>query len=402
MNAEILAGVEQVGDKVLEPYDDTVCKFLGEWSRVLRADREARNYPDVMAFAYWCRPANIQRLRQEFINSENRFRLGKGMIFHIAPSNVPVNAGFTYVFGLLAGNSNVVRVSTRRHPQILCMCRVLNSVLREKEYEIIRDMTSFVIYERDNEITAFYSARCAMRVIWGGDETIQEVRNIPIPVRSTELTFADRYSFGIIDGKHLENMDAPSWKKLIDGFYNDTYLMDQNACSTPHLLFWLNASKEIKNRFWELVCERAEEYDLKDSKVSEKFTLLCEKAACIPEIKRITRYENILYVVDIDVAEWKESSDDTPAASQKYRGLFGFFYQADIQQLEEVLQVVDERVQTCAVAGIDQQKLLGLIRENGCHGIDRIVPFGKTLDIGVYWDGYDLIRSMSRCIGIER
>jgi hypothetical protein len=31
-------------------------------------------------------------------------------------------------------------------------------------------------------------------------------------------------------------------------------------------------------------------------------------------------------------------------------------------------------------------------------GVDRIVPIGTALDIGIYWDGYDLIRTLSRVI----
>ena len=33
-------------------------------------------------------------------------------------------------------------------------------------------------------------------------------------------------------------------------------------------------------------------------------------------------------------------------------------------------------------------------------GIDRIVPMGKSMDFSLIWDGYDLIRQMSRRITI--
>ena len=39
-----------------------------------------------------------------------------------------------------------------------------------------------------------------------------------------------------------------------------------------------------------------------------------------------------------------------------------------------------------------------MVYQNRIKGIDRVVPFGKTLDIGLVWDGYDLIREMSRKI----
>ncbi len=392
MSRELLAGEKEVGKKVLAPYDGLVCRFLDEWSKALRSDSEAKTYSDVMTFAFWCRGANIKKMRDDFVRSEPGNRIGRGILFHIAPSNVPVNAGFTYVFGLLAGNTNVVRISTKRHPQTLCMCRVLDEVLNQEEYRDIREMTSFVTYDREDEITAACSECCAMRIIWGGDNTIQKIRSFPIPPRSTEITFADRYSFGILDGAYLESLDAVKWKNLIDGFYNDTYLMDQNACSTPHLVFWLNGNETIKQKFWQSVYGRASGYDLSDIKVSEKYTLLNEKAATCPEITNISRYENTLYVLDLDGDGMRED------AASVYRGVYGMFFQTDITNLQKIVPFLDERVQTCAVAGVDSESVVQLVREHGCMGIDRIVPFGKTLDIGVYWDGYDLIRSMSRRI----
>ena len=83
-----------VGDKIVvahpfEPYDELLCKFLNDLSVELRSRDESSAYPDVIAFAFWCRKANIAKLKTGFNNKETR--LGLGMIFHITPSNVPVN-----------------------------------------------------------------------------------------------------------------------------------------------------------------------------------------------------------------------------------------------------------------------------------------------------------------------
>jgi hypothetical protein len=42
-----------------------------------------------------------------------------------------------------------------------------------------------------------------------------------------------------------------------------------------------------------------------------------------------------------------------------------------------------------------------MVVSNGLSGIDRIVPVGKALDMGVIWDGYDLIRTMSRIVNTQ-
>ena len=60
--------------------------------------------------------------------------------------------------------------------------------------------------------------------------------------------------------------------------------------------------------------------------------------------------------------------------------------------------VLTKKVHKIGVFGVEPQQILQVIIENGCKGVDRIVPIGKALDIDVIWDGYDLIGSLSRII----
>lgn len=91
-----------------------------------------------------------------------------------------------------------------------------------------------------------------------GDNTVEEIRSSSIPCRANEITFADRYSFAIIDENKVEQDSKEEVRKLAEGFYNDTYLMDQNACSSPHLIIW-KASEMKKGReiFWNQLMESA-------------------------------------------------------------------------------------------------------------------------------------------------
>ena len=45
-------------------------------------------------------------------------KLGLGLAFHITPSNIPTNFAYSLIFGLLSGNSNVVKVPSRNFTQI--------------------------------------------------------------------------------------------------------------------------------------------------------------------------------------------------------------------------------------------------------------------------------------------
>ena len=62
----------------------------------------------MVAFGFFCRRANLEALAREYEGAVSD-RLGRGISFHIAPSNVPVNFAYSLAAGLLAGNACVVK-----------------------------------------------------------------------------------------------------------------------------------------------------------------------------------------------------------------------------------------------------------------------------------------------------
>lgn len=459
-----LAGSEGVAVRPVVPFDKVVCEFLDALSKEILRDNQLKTYTDVLSFAFWIRKGNIQKQKESYmennrlirtvgqegacaiehnkseagVNSiikdndkeniiveknnidddshtkkecyiekdcciEKSCRIGKGLAFHIAPSNVPINFAFSFAFGLLAGNSNIVRVSSKNFPQVTLLCKKIQEVMDREEYAAIRQTNAIVMYDRNREITDYFSSVCDIRVIWGGDHTIEEIRKSPMKARIKEIVFADRYSFGIVCPDTILEMSEQERKQLAEQFYNDTYLMDQNACSAPHLIFWKSEDRERVERaqdiFWNSVFEAAKKYDLADIKVSDKYTDLClyaanlkntgQKEEGIEKSIKVKRYENLLYVVDLETV---------PDKITNLRGKFGMFYQCQIKNLNEIKTGITEKVQTVATAGVTKQEVWNFVIENHLTGIDRVVPFGSTLDIGLVWDGYDLIGEMSRVI----
>lgn len=392
-----LVGNENIVVHPRIPFDEQICSFLDDFSKQILKDAVLKSYTDVVSFAFWIRKANIQKQKEEHASKYSR--LGRGLAFHIAPSNVPINAMFTFVFGLLSGNSNIVRISTKDFPQVTLLCEKINLLLEQEAYSEIKEEIAIVQYERNQEITDYFSKMADIRVIWGGDHTIEEIRKSPLKPRAKELVFADRYSFGLINPEYIIKLSEVDIKDLARNFYNDTYLMDQNACSTPHMLFWLSDDKDVisqaQERFWKQIYEEAKRYSLEDIKASEKYTNLCLYAAQNGENVEdgkttVKRYENLLYVI---------TEESVPDDLCEKRGKFGLFYQCSVSDLNEIKDCTDQKVQTVAVAGIEREQVQKWIIEHRLNGIDRVVPFGKTLDIGLVWDGYDLITEMSRMIG---
>ena len=71
-----LAGERILVTRPFVPYDGMLCDFLNDLSTKLRSGSESSVYPDIMAFAFWCRKANIAKLKTDFKNGEARLGLG--------------------------------------------------------------------------------------------------------------------------------------------------------------------------------------------------------------------------------------------------------------------------------------------------------------------------------------
>ena len=58
-----------------------------------------------------------------------------------------------------------------------------------------------------------------MRIIWGGDKTINTLREFKIKPHATDVTFGDRYSFSIINANKVSKLGNNDLKILVKNFF---------------------------------------------------------------------------------------------------------------------------------------------------------------------------------------
>lgn len=385
-SASLIKSLPDVRARV--PFDDTVIEFLNDVSRELMRNKETRKFSDVVTFAFWIRKSSVLKLKERF-EKKDEIRFGRGVAFHIAPSNVPVNFAYSLAAGLLTGNANVVRIPSKDFPQVRIITDAFNKVLQEHE-----EMIPYVLcirYEREKEINDLFSSIADIRIVWGGDRTVEELRKSPLPPRSGEITFADRYSVAVIDSDtYLGIKDKAG---VAENFYNDTFLSDQNACTSPRIVVW--TGKQIsgaKDIFWD------EEYKLVRKKYQfqpvqgvNKLTRAYQIAASRTGIKIEEHADNRIIRVSVP-----ELTDDL----MNYRDNSGYFYEYACKDIMDLMPLCnDSRCQTIAYIG-DKDVFMPLI-QGGIKGIDRIVPIGKTMDFDLIWDGYHLPEFLTRTITVK-
>lgn len=377
---EVLQNMQNV--PALPTFSNQAIAFLADLSRELLKDVRTRQYVDVVSYAYWIRKASIENVRSKHL--DYHCRLGRGVAFHIAPSNVPVNFAVSMTSSLLAGNCTLIRVSNKQFPQVDIICKAMNKLL-ETVYANMKPYFCLIRYEHSDDITRELSAICDVRVIWGGNKTIETIRQAPIPPRAIEMAFADRHSIAIINSDEYLKGDS---KEIAKGFYTDTYYSDQNACSSPRLVVWMgNSINTAKERFWnELEVLVRNEYEMKAIQAVDKYTSVC-MLGMKEKNQHLVSKDN--YVVRVEVDTLKTDLMD-------YKNGGGYFFEYSANKLEEIEPILTKQCQTISVYGIDKDAVKQLVFDKGVRGVDRIVELGQTMGLEFIWDGYKMIETMSR------
>ena len=372
----------------LPPFTEGIINFLNEVSGILMRNKDSKSFSDVITFAFWIRRASMTELKDSF-NFGESIILGRGIAFHIAPSNVPCNFAYSLVAGLIMGNANIVRVPSKDFAQVKIIIDAINAAL-----EIFPEYKPYIIlirYGHDREINNIFSGLADVRIVWGGDATISELRQFPMQARSVEISFADRYSLAVINSDYYCGVDDKN--RVAEDFYNDTYFTDQNACTSPRIVIWTGSRiSEAKEEFWGRLHQIVEKkYYFQGIQGVNKLTSSALAAVAQPGIKIKPRNDNLVFRVSVseltsELIEYKENS--------------GFFFEYDCKDILELKALCnDKRCQTIAYLG--DKKDLNPLLESGIKGIDRVVPLGKTMDFDLIWDGYKLPSYLTRTITVE-
>jgi Acyl-CoA reductase (LuxC) len=395
VNIEVLAGTDDFAALAAaapwRPFDARTGSFLAALAERLHRHPRAAAHIDVVGLAYFCRRSHVEALRERH-GARCASSVGRGLSFHIAPSNVPINFAYSLVVGLLSGSTCVVRASSKDFPETTIVCEVLGALMAEPAFADFAGRIAVVRYERDRATNDFFSALCATRLIWGGDATIAEIRRSPLPARAVDIAFADRYSACVIDAAGYTALSDKRAAAI--GFYNDTYRSRQAACTAPRLVYWLGDAEQAaaaQARFWAeldaVLLAKGETITAIES--VDKLTVLCRLALEVPgthasQGARITRLE----VPALDEALLRHTCGG------------GLFVELRADDLSALRAFACTKVQTLTYLGLGPEQLVEQVALAGAKGVDRIVPNGAASDFDLVWDGYDLMASLTRHIAV--
>lgn len=379
-------------------YSDLVVEFCDALSKKLMHDPECKRYPEVTALAFWLRKASILELKKKYIQPlEGTIVLPKGIVFHIAPSNVDTIFLYSWVLSVLCGNKNIVRISSRMSQVTQMIISKFDDVINSNTtFNPIKKITYFVSFDHSDSSLQTISNGVDARVIWGGDGTIQKIRTTSIPSRSIDIGFADRFSHSFFKAKSVLSLNEDELNTLANNFYIDAFLFSQKACSSPRVCFWIGSSQD---------CEQAQQRFY--SKVVEVVKLRQPVSDNSLAMFKLKNAYDWTARVSGDVKYWGPELTNMKTETLKefdaIRALeygAGSFVSISIRNLQETLSVFTSRDQTIGYFGFDYAELTEFVQSLNGNKVDRIVPIGQALAFGVIWDGYNLFEVLSRKVAL--
>ena len=170
---------------------------------------------------------------------------------------------------------------------------------------------------------------------------------------------------------------------------------DQNACTSPKILLWhgnkfeINLAKKIFWKEFEKIIKK-KNYDFLKNSVYEKF------------------YKETEAIINLNLDKLKTNSPtikrlqlkEVPSQIDTFFTPGGFFFEFNFLEFSNIKKFFSSKVQTLTYIGFDPILLNKKLNLDKIKSVDRIVPNGKSSDIGLEWDGYDILFQISKKLNI--
>ncbi len=420
-----------------EIFCEPVLSCLQALSENLLHDPARRAYPEAVSFGFWLRRAHLEQLRSRYPEA----RKGIGRVFISAPSNMPALFAYNWAVALLAGCSCTIRISNRTHPVTEYLCHKIQACLSRPEFKLIQHRTSIISFPRSGELVRQFSETADVRIFWGSDSVVRRLSRIPAKPGCRDLLFPDRYSISILSARAVNALPEEELRLLCDRFYRDTFEADQNACSSPRIVFWIAdlTAKEApgedpapgsgrilpsacadtaraRKKWWTMLASIVRErYRPDTGALLQKYSLLVRQAMDIDGLSVRSFADNLLIAAEIpaDFFKYHAFSISSPGPSdlsggsgpskrstdlqvrEQLEARCGLFFESVLPGLQSLPDDLGGRLQTVTIYGPGPALVKQALQRRRSYPALRITEVGEALSFDPVWDGKDLIRQLS-------
>lgn len=194
--------------------------------------------------AICCRESLEKRLKGEFGNKAvldaglekphldySLRALPRGVLLHLTAGNVFVGAVDSLISGIITKNVNILKMS---RVDTVFPALFIESIKEHDPAGIIWPNQAAVLWKGGDESIENTLLQASLTVIfWGGYDALQSVKARIGPTTKL-IENGPRYSLAVVEGQRIKK-DVPAY--LVSGLAKDLSLWDQQACSSPHVVY---------------------------------------------------------------------------------------------------------------------------------------------------------------------
>lgn len=384
---------------------DLIIKLLERFGKELT--KSLITEEGVFYLATWLRVSNLnhylkinlgdKKCLDSFVPEENHLFLRaqpRGVVCHWVAGNVPTLAVFSLVQSILSKNSNIVRVPREPLPGFLSILKILGRVEAEHEGQVLRGADvlksiAVVYFPSDNlELNQKFSLAADCKVVWGGKDSVRSILALPQREHCETVVFGPKYSFAVIDEESL----APA---LCRRLAMDIITFEQDACSSPHVVFVESKRKDRWSTAREVANELAEAF----RQVSPKFAKPAGGYAHVLNARGIYWLDPEKDIVCAEELDWTILINDELQLEEPVGSRTVFIKVID--SVDKVIPLITHKTQTIGVALSDRGKRFSFCEKATRRGVARCVAPGAMNNYDTPWDGILFINRLVRWTSVR-
>jgi hypothetical protein len=363
------------------PFDPSRMALVAKVSDAILRGAARSSSPAVTHFAFWTRASALQKMAKSFAARLPPGGLARprGLVFHLPPQNVETVFLYSWIISYLTGNANVVRLPQEISPDMRAICDLFLDALKQEPVA----SQFFVHYPSSSNVSFAISAHSDVRVVWGGDAKIKAFGDVPLRRGGKSIWFGDRFSFSIMNGAKLGSLNDAERHDLARKLYNDVFVFDQMACSSPHVIYVVGDADQHLSGTQALL-----------RTLGEVARAQGELPATGHVIRKMVEAFATAAKGDATAISWRDAelttviARDADRREQRVGG--GFLRVHFIPSVLDVVPFVREHDQTVTHFGFGPAEIEAVARASANSGVSRWVTVGSALDFDYIWDGYDL------------
>ena len=378
----------------------TVLELFEHWAMALQGNG-TKSFPGMPFLRLWLRRGTLEPILERELGpgaikgswrEEGQAKLKAfplGTVGHWPAGNIAIQPLLSLTCALLGGNGCLVRVPTGL---VDVTQHLIEKLITVDPGGTLTERIKLLSFDHDrDDLQAAMARNVDGAMIWGGEEAVSRVRSLPFPHWTRVAVFGPRISIAAMDAEvWSEPNERSTWCQRIA---RDVWQFDQQACSSPQVLFLERAAGGDVSCFVEDLRQAFEAENLAHPR--REIQPASTSAICLARAAWL--------LADVENRAWFSRSPDwtillgdgtdIPKPTQ-CRTLTIL----RVDNLLEAISKLDGTVQTLGLAIGDARKEEALAQAAGRRGVDRIVKLGRMHVFGSPWDGVDLIRPMVRLV----